>query len=57
MAARDRVKTMASRTCSTLYGHPEVEERATQVFFSLLANTKLQVTFLGLVKFSLPEMQ
>ena len=27
MAARDRVKTMASRTCSALNGHPEVKKR------------------------------
>ena len=31
MGARDRVKTMALRTCSTLDGHPEVNQRrATQ---------------------------
>ena len=45
LAARDRVKTMASRTPSTLNGHPEViERRATTGFSPLLANTKSQAT-------------
>ena len=43
MAARDRVKTMAPGTLSTLEGHPKVKEELHKCF-PLLANTKSQAT-------------
>ena len=44
MAARDRVKTMVPRACSTLDGHPEVKQRRATQVFPALANTKSQAT-------------
>ena len=40
MAAGDGVKTIASRTHSTLGGHPEVNKDEIHRFFPLLAHTK-----------------
>ena len=44
MVARDRVKTTALRTRSTLDGHLEIKERRAKQVFPVLANTKLQAT-------------
>ena len=43
MAARDQVKTMATRTLSTVDAHPKFKEEL-HTCFLLLANTKLQAT-------------